>query len=64
MKVRIAVAVSGLGDWCAGGWTEASEEDMRRFALDGADSDDAALHWITVDVPLPVQQELAGEVEK
>ena len=64
MKVRIAVAVSGIGEWCAGGWAEASEEDMRRFAFDGADANDAVLHWITADVPLPVEREVEGEVNE
>ena len=58
IKVRIAVAVDGEGNWVAQGWgwlkDNCDDLDMEELAIDGVDSAGTlAINFIEVDIPIP-----------
>lgn len=65
VRVRIAVAVNKHGGWCASGSESLSDEDAMGLATAWFDDDGiTARYWVTADLPVPVEPEIAGEVEK
>jgi len=74
MKIRFPVVVADDESWSVAGGSrrsdylgskEALDERATDWAIDGLESNSStlAVHWITVDVPVPVSAELEGEVE-
>ena len=68
VKVRIAVAADRFGRWAAYGCMTSDNEMLRDevkddLLRDGGDDRVTAISFITAEVPLPVEDELAGEVE-
>lgn len=64
MKIRIAVAVNSNGEWSAAGWSGAKEEILKDCALEGLNTCSVEqVAWITVDVPVPQEITVEGEVE-
>ena len=61
-RVRIPVAVGlhrKVGDvpvWNATGWNGSASEDCEGIATEGVE-DDAVVHWIEADVPMPPEGE-------
>lgn len=65
VRVRIAVAVSDEGDWCARGLSGSQDSDAVDSAfmhLSPARSHEA-VHWIEADVPIPTPQTIQGEAK-
>ncbi len=72
IRVRIAVAVSDLGQWEATGgtrggvkhvaWSDDVLMGANVAALDSSGSTAVATHWIEADIPLPVATTVEGKV--
>jgi hypothetical protein len=69
IKVRIAVAVDEYGNWNSSGWKTANcapagDREVMGNALEFLDVGGAeACYWVTAELPLPIQGEIAGTVE-
>jgi len=71
-KVRLAVAVADDGAYAvAAGWTSSyqgsapqavSDDSMRATAIDSLDRSESVVHFVEVEVPLPLSLELKGTV--
>lgn len=64
VRVRIAVAVNAAGKWNVYGCSGSSDKEMVDMALEFLDEGelDEVVHFVEADVPLPVNQTVAGEV--
>lgn len=65
VKVRIAVAVDLQGHWNAAGWCTAKppkETDVLNLAIDGVGQGEK-VYWLTAELTLPAQEEVAATVE-
>jgi hypothetical protein len=68
VRVRIAVGVTAKGTWSAVGWggpgNQRNDEELAGIAREGlADGTNEAVHFVEVDVPLPMSQVLEGELK-
>ena len=63
VRVRIAVAFTGDGDWYAGAHSADRDDEAMIGALDFFDGWGIPAAWITADVPVPETPEIAGAVE-
>lgn len=70
-KVRLAVAVADDGAYAVAGWTSsyqgsapqaAFDDSMRATAIDSLDRSESVVHFVEVEVPLPLSLELKGTV--
>lgn len=70
-KVRLAVAVADDGAYAVAGWTSSyqgsapqavSDDSMRATAIDSLDRSESVVHFVEVEVPLPLSLELKGTV--
>lgn len=52
VRVRVAVAVQPDGDWNAVSWRDGTDDNNRGMAIDPM-SDEAVVHFVEADVPLP-----------
>ena len=62
VKVRIAVAVDERGDWVAVGRSDQLADESREDAIYDAHGA-VQVYWLTAELPLPVEPELAARVE-
>ncbi len=53
VKVRVAVAVDRDGEWCAAGWTSASDDDKTDAAREHV-SDGERVYFLTAELQIPV----------
>lgn len=64
VKVRIAVAVDREGQWNAAGWSTKEGTPADWAAMDIAiDAVGEAHYWITAELPVPGEVEIAGVIE-
>lgn len=64
VKVRIAVCITDTRDWSAFGDDELPEPDITAIAHDGVDQgDNATIHWVTAEIPVPQSQQIEGLTE-
>lgn len=68
IRVRIAVAVLPSGAWnsCGGGTPKSkqSDEEMRKWAVDGLPADGELVSFVEADVPMPSVATIQGEVQQ
>lgn len=62
MKVRIAVAITKGGRWAAQGCVDSTDPEVAGWAYEMLDEDNAAICWVTADVPIPEDAEVVGTV--
>lgn len=70
-RVRIAVAVTASGAWNSVGWsssksgapTEIADSEKRSYAVEPLD-EDATVHWVEADIPIPEETTIEGTVTK
>ena len=53
VSVRVAVAVSRLGEWSAYGFFDSDDGESAELARDMIDDSITNVHWVTATVPLP-----------
>ena len=65
VKVRIAVAVDHTGQWNSCGWRSqyADDEEMMGLACEPLETGEAR-YWLTAELDVPAQSEIAATVEK
>lgn len=64
VRVRIAAEIDEKGNWCATGWSNASDEDMKGAVATMEITDDTRVTaFITADLPLPKPVEVQGVAE-
>ena len=65
VKVRVAVRLHPNGHWYAYSWHDMGKDDFESVLYDmGADeTGDGDLFWLTADLPLPTEPEVAASVE-
>lgn len=67
IRVRIAVAVSAKGNWCASGWKDSDGsihgEDCVFDGLVPLDTSNAIIVFVEADVPLPESVTIEGKVQ-
>ena len=70
VRVRVAVAVGSTGIWSAGasdqfGGERAATEALYSVYMRRGRDDDAGIqiYWLTADLPLPTEPEVAARVE-
>lgn len=63
MKIRIAVVVNSAGKWAAIGWPDCGDEAMSQAAEMLGQPQLEAQYWVTAEVAVPAQTEVAGIVE-
>ena len=61
VTARIALAVSPDGKWNAVGCNDVDDDDAMSLAM--MDLPVCTAYWVTVTVPVPEAQEIAGKVE-
>lgn len=61
VKVRIALAINADGDWDAQGNAD-WEGDYSRNEV-ATNIDYPTIYWVTAEIPIPGDQEVAGAVE-
>lgn len=61
VTVRIAVAIDPHGGWNAVGTNAIDDDDAMSLAM--MDLPVCTAYWVTVTVPVPEAQEIAGKVE-
>ena len=67
IRVRIAVAVSAKGNWCASGWKDSDGavhgEDCVFDGIVPSDTSNAIVVFVEADVPLPESVTVEGTVQ-
>lgn len=71
VKVKIAVAVNGKGEWSSCGYQitdpRGEQRDLKEMvgmALDGLSQEDGdAIYWLTAELDVPSAQEVPAQVE-
>lgn len=53
IKVRVAVAVDRGGEWCAAGWTSATDEDKADAAREHT-ADGERVYFLTAELEIPL----------
>lgn len=63
-KVKIMVAIDSDGNWCAGGWSKADENDLKDMVAENIGYGENYF-WVTAEVEIPKIKEIdADSVER
>jgi hypothetical protein len=62
-KIKIMVGIDLDGNWCAGGWSEANEDDLKDMVADNIGYGENYF-WVTAEVEIPEIKEVDADSVK